>query len=57
MKKYGKNFQEAIPSWSGGRYEFLDMEVDITPNYIPSDEMLLNAVKILKAADGVKKNL
>lgn len=46
-KQYGSKVHRAFPAWKYTKYQFLDVELDYTPNYIHSDEMLRNAAELL----------
>lgn len=46
-KLYGFKVHRAFPAWNNLKYQFLDKEIDFTPNYIHSDEMIRNAAALL----------
>lgn len=46
-KMFGNKIYPAFPSWEGPSYQILNMELDFTPNYIQSEQMLQNAVALL----------
>lgn len=48
-KQYGAKVRRALPVWNHSKCQFLDMELDYTPNYIHSDEMIGNAAALLMA--------
>lgn len=45
---YSSKVHQAFPAWTGSQYEFLNDEIDFTSNYIESEQMLRNAVELLK---------
>lgn len=44
---YGSKVHRAFPVWDSEKYQFFDREIDFTPNYIHSEEMIRNAAKFL----------
>lgn len=47
-KKFGQKIRPAVPTWEGPSYQILDTEIDITPNYISSEQMIKNAAALLE---------
>lgn len=47
-KKFGKKIRPAVPTWEGPSYQILESELDITPNYISSEQMIQNAAALLE---------
>lgn len=47
-KIMGDKIHPAFPAWEGPSYQILDMELDFSPNYISSGQMLQNAAALLQ---------
>lgn len=48
-KLHGSKVHRAFSTWkSNSKYQFLDKDIDFTPNYIHSDEMMWNAAELLR---------
>ena len=48
-KLYGSKVHRAFPVWGdNSKYQFLNKDIDFTPNYIHSDEMIRNAAELLR---------
>lgn len=49
VRKLFKNkIRPAYPAWEGPAYEFVDEELDYSPNYIGTEPMLRNATALLE---------